>query len=305
MSLLRPVAALAEIRELDVTGWPVTAPENRGKREKFWILAPHGNEWLRKEPRLGRPYERAVEGMVLRLARCVGLSAPESHLCWWSQGSEVRRGIVVKRFTRQLLRSRYELSLGGDLIRGVDPGYDPNQRGAHTLPRIRETLLRWEEALHGAGMLQQFSDMVLFDAWVGNSDRHQENWGVLHRPDKARLAPIFDTAACLGSELLDSHGLLVDRPHVRVEEYISRCGSGFGSGAPKELISQDEVIRQMASWPEWKESKRWLPKFRRALDHRLGPFLATCPDGLWPGPRRELALCLLRKRLEWLEARTT
>jgi len=209
----------------------------------------------------------------------------------------------VKRFTRQLVRARYEFSLGGDLIRGVDSSYDPTHRGAHTLGRIRATLLRWEEALHGAGLLQQFADMVLFDAWVGNSDRHQENWGVLHRPVKARLAPIFDTAACLGSEQLDNYDLLADREHVRVQKYIARCGSGFGDGTTKGLLRQEHVIQEMSAWPEWRNSTRWLPKFRRALERRLGPYLATVPDELWPAPRRELALLLLQNRLVWLEAR--
>jgi hypothetical protein len=43
----------------------------------------------------------------------------------------------------------------------------------------------------------KFLDMMVFDALLGATDRHIQNWGVIvnaHRPRRYRLAPIFDTA---------------------------------------------------------------------------------------------------------------
>ena len=236
VALRRSTRPLGELREEDVTSWLENARELRGKRPKFWVSDPVGRQWLRKEPRQSRPFERPVEVVVLHSARALGLPAPESSLCVWQDVTgELHRGIVVRRFTRGVRPERSELSLGGDIIAGVDATYDPSQHGHHTLRRIRVALEHWERERHGAGLLQQFADMVLFDAWVGNSDRHQENWGVLHSPTAARLAPIFDTAACFAVELPDDHLLLADPGTVRLEKYISNCNSGFGDGREDAL----------------------------------------------------------------------
>ena len=295
---------MKKLREVDVSSWRIAGQETRGKREKFWVVDPQNQEWLRKEPREKRPYERAIEATVLRMARALGLAAPASNLCCWVRtDGDSRTGIVVRRFATW--PGRYEFSPGGDLIGGVDKSYVPLDRRAHTLDRIRFALEYWERQRNGIGLLQQFADMVFFDAWIGNSDRHQENWGILHNPAVARLAPIFDTAACLGAEQLDKYDLLADRRAVRLEEYVADCRSGFGDGVNKKLLKQEQVVSEMSRWPEWKESRRWLPKFDRLLRSEVAPYLASVLDAFWPENRRELAGLLLRTRLDWLKAHVT
>ena len=43
-----------------------------------------------------------------------------------------------------------------------------------------------------------FCTMLLVDAWLGNQDRHAENWGIIRSPESSRptirFAPVFDTA---------------------------------------------------------------------------------------------------------------
>lgn len=61
-----------------------------------------------------------------------------------------------------------------------------------------------------------FARMVAFDAWIGNGDRHQDNWSVLLPEDESRcrLAPMYDPAACLGTELQDGHLQLDPQPRT-------------------------------------------------------------------------------------------
>ncbi|MGK7920019.1 MAG: HipA domain-containing protein [Trichodesmium sp.] len=44
---------------------------------------------------------------------------------------------------------------------------------------------------------------LLLDAWIGNTDRHHENWGFIMN-NSVSLAPTFDHASSLGRELTDS-----------------------------------------------------------------------------------------------------
>ena len=53
---------------------------------------------------------------------------------------------------------------------------------------------------------QQFFDMFVIDALIGNTDRHNSNWGFLyHKKDNTiDFAPIYDNGSCLNPMLEDS-----------------------------------------------------------------------------------------------------
>lgn len=60
----------------------------------------------------------------------------------------------------------------------------------------------------GSDFLAWWTKAVIFDALIGNTDRHTENWGFLvrRRPDGQptyQLAPLFDNATSLAYELKD------------------------------------------------------------------------------------------------------
>lgn len=48
-------------------------------------------------------------------------------------------------------------------------------------------------------LLERFWDMFIVDAFIGNWDRHNGNWGFLYddRTDEMRLAPVYDCGSCL------------------------------------------------------------------------------------------------------------
>jgi hypothetical protein len=94
---------------------------------------------------------------------------------------------------------------------------------------------------------QWWARALLFDALIGNTDRHPENWGLFLRqvpqslPGElpslrtlpkinVSLAPIFDNATSLGYEILESNiPALLDSGSL--ERYISR-GSHHAGWAP-------------------------------------------------------------------------
>ena len=56
---------------------------------------------------------------------------------------------------------------------------------------------------------EQFVGYLMLDALVGNTDRHHENWAVVvaQNTRDAELAPLYDTASCLGRERADDDRL--------------------------------------------------------------------------------------------------
>lgn len=55
-------------------------------------------------------------------------------------------------------------------------------------------------------MKEKFWDMFIMDSLIGNTDRHNGNWGLLvnARSNSARFSPIYDCGSCLNPMLEDS-----------------------------------------------------------------------------------------------------
>lgn len=280
-------------RVLDVGAWPIEQHESRGKRPKVWVRDPTGVLWLRKNPRAGRPSEPAIEAMMLRLAAAIGVPSAEGHVCTWSDDE---RGLAARLFNAP----EEELSLGVVELSATE-GYDPERHEMHTLDRMRATLLALEEA-SGVGLLRPFLEMLAFDAAIGNGDRHQENWGILRRAGvPTRLAPMFDPAACLGTELQDGHATL--QPDAPLDRYMARCPSGFGDG--KRLLGMVDVLAALDGWPEWPEILRsCLARTACAMD-TLQQVIGQIPPEWLSQERAAFACRLLRARLEWLARRSS
>ena len=47
--------------------------------------------------------------------------------------------------------------------------------------------------------------MYIVDAFIGNFDRHGNNWGFIKSNNKYRLAPIFDNGSCLYPQMVDEN----------------------------------------------------------------------------------------------------
>lgn len=65
--------------------------------------------------------------------------------------------------------------------------------------------------------------MLLFDTLIGNTDRHQDNWGLLWTQgyNHVRMAPVFDNGTSLGYEILESKMNHFSNP-IRMQTYIDK-----------------------------------------------------------------------------------
>lgn len=110
---------------------------------------------------------------------------------------------------------------GADLVRLTTPNYDDKQGRPHTFRhnvRICRTLGVRDAPGHWAAMLA-------FDALIGNTDRHPENWGILRQigrdPFRHWIAPVYDNGTSLGYETHDEK-LQYEMTPDRVERFIRR-----------------------------------------------------------------------------------
>lgn len=287
----------------DASSWPIVGEENRGQREKRWVLAPDGSVWLRKRHRPSRPYEPAIEVFALELARVCHIEAAQATLAYWrNDDGSPAHGVCVLRF----LRGNEELVGGQEVLCSVDRSYNPEDRPAHTLARVIAAL-RHHEALGDNVLVEPLCRVLLFDAWIGNADRHPGNWSLVRRDGGLRLSPMYDPAGSLGAELRDDALELAPPPQNkpaqvrdygrRLDRYVAGCPSGFGDG--KARVNLALVVRDAAA--QGLLARSLLAVFADRLRNAVPALLRTFDDEALPAMRKRFILAILERRLAWLQ----
>jgi hypothetical protein len=179
-----------------------------GSRPKFWF-GRDGARWLFKATRPDQGEDWA-EVLAADAAEALGLPHADYQLATFLG----QRGVVTPTFQTP----GFDLVHGNELLQRVDPTYPPEgmryvRTRRHTLDAVATALgslgiglpTGWAAPVDVSRAEEVFAGYLLLDAWIGNTDRHHENWAVLFsRADVTiHLAPTFDHAASLGSHETD------------------------------------------------------------------------------------------------------
>lgn len=163
----------------------------RRLNHKNWIryIAKTGHKWY--------PIESITELLMNRLGTIFGLKMAESRIAMI--GGELRF------LSRYFLHSYEELVHGADILAGYlnETTRYVEEVDEQKMTRDLFTLQVIEEAvgnlfLHQRDdIMHELSKLVIFDALVGNNDRHFFNWGVIRSVKSSFqpfFAPVYDTA---------------------------------------------------------------------------------------------------------------
>lgn len=306
---------------IDVSSWPVASEEPLGSKEKDWLRRPvraggPDELWLWKAAR-ERTGDDWAEWASGGLAALLGL--PHAAVELASRGG--RRGTISRDFRHR----RGAFVPGNELLWLADPSYPRGRKrkvAQHTVERVLARLGQ-PEVLVPPGLAPEFrtADEVfvgylMFDAWIGNQDRHHENWGVVvwdERQDAKSgadpvggsmqvrtapmLAPSFDHAASLGQSQNDSQRELRlntrDRP-AHIESWARTARSPFYG----ESVAQDRPLTTFEAFdlaaarlPD--AAAAWLRRLQTVEWADVASTIAAVPDSLITPTARTFALRLL------------
>ncbi|MDN5600108.1 MAG: HipA domain-containing protein [Brachybacterium sp.] len=208
---------------LDVSSWSPLDEEWLGEQEKVWLAEPDGPPgasraaWLFKpsrrtelpgrrgaSPRRFTWSDAGSEWIAHQLAALIGVPSAEIRLA--------RREGVSGALSRDVSSPREDLH-GGDLFLSELLGRDyiPNaekarNRRGHNLEVIGRVLDGLDGPATGSGANAQetFAGYLLLDAWIGNTDRHCDNWALTIDGSVRRLAASFDHGSALAAGKEDS-----------------------------------------------------------------------------------------------------
>jgi hypothetical protein len=297
------------VREYGIWQLPGTRiPENReplGSKEKLWFRDPG-----EKEPRVLFKFNRPGTGedwsekIAAELAQLLGLPHSKVELATF----EDQRGAALVDFTD---KGRVALVHGNELLEFVDPDYPTQQRYRavkHTVAAVQNILTRPAVHLPDAprslpsGVTDAFGVFIgylMLDAWIGNTDRHHENWGLLwHADDEPRrlvLAPSFDHASSLGRELTDDARKRAGKPSqgTPAERYARRARSAFYPGDGSARAISPQAAFQLAAVSRPLAGRAWLDRLAGSSQEAVREIVEAVPESLMSSIAKDFACALL------------
>jgi hypothetical protein len=267
--------------------------EQLGSKSKFWFTHSDQQEWLFKR---GRQNEDWSEKAASVLAGHLGLPHAEVELarCAGQPGT----------ISRSFLLQGDRLVHGNELLFELDTSYPMTGRfhvSKHTVEAVAAAFDRFQvsvwnncpeqlpDSFDGRDL---FLGYLLFDAWIGNTDRHHENWAVVQRGEKRLLSPTYDHASSMGRNETEERAKLRLQgkdPRVTVKLYAEKCRSALFDPltTDKPMPAVDAFFYAAKQRPGARDY--WLSRLESTKDIFVYSALRQIPDGLISASHRKFA----------------
>jgi hypothetical protein len=285
--------------------------EQLGTKYKFWYEDEQLGRSLFKE---GRPNtgENWAERLAAELALVIGLP----HAYYELAAFRALEGVVSPSFVPEGGR----LVHGNELIGGVDMETDNADRKyysdrSHTVSRV----FSFFRAVHDVrppvdfvpfGHVELAVDVLvgylMFDAWIANQDRHNQNWGLVRGfGNDVHLAPSFDHGSSMGRNETDARRqqILTTRDrNQQISAYVKRATSGLypplAGNKTRPLSTIDAFAYAAKLRPQAAAS--WLDQLRAVTPEFISSLVGLIPPTHATDVTKEFTsqlLCANRARL--------
>jgi hypothetical protein len=198
---------------IDVADWPAddffaTYPEGARDKRAFFppdnCALPFINKSRRYLFKLSdKRYKDQFWGEIVahRVGQMIGVSVPPAYPAIDSSRNEA--AALIEWFYEDGKQASVH---GGRFMQQMIPGFDMKTGKQHNFRAIRRLfgLFQKSNSLADPHWLEAWAKVFIFDALIGNTDRHQNNWGLLFDSSREQgpvdLAPWFDNGTSLGCE---------------------------------------------------------------------------------------------------------
>ena len=284
---------------VDIPADAPESPEALGSKPKFWFQHQDLGLCLYKVARPGSG-EDWSEKAAEQIAGFLGLPHARYELASWRspQTGEQTRGVI----TPTLVPTTGRLILGNELLVAKVRGYQsaggaPHYRNSqHTLNVALELIGTaeaslppdWDAPVGIETTIDLFAGYLLLDAWIGNTDRHHENWAFIERgtglpgcvPVRS-LAPTFDHASCLGRNEPDANRerrLYGTDKRYSIAAYTAKAYSAFyGTETDSRPLTALETFNRVAAAHPGAASA-WLSRLNQVTEEDVRETFLRFPE---------------------------
>ena len=319
-----------DVEFIDASDWLELEWLNTGgTRAKRVLQSPQGDEWYfkrseKKPAKNNKPekyyrYEFWSEIIAHQLGNLLGLNVLRYDIA-------INRGEIGCISPLMINKDKEQLIEVGRYMTSLNPAFLPEDnktRNEYTFQLLEQTINEYSLTEYWSIFFQT----LLFDAIIGNTDRHQENWAFLGKSthitevggDSTKLqqvqlqmtnlvgmAPIYDSGSSLGRELSKERVESLLKDEKALFKYINYGKAEVHWNNRK--LSHFELIGQLLNSP-YLEKVRFSSSFINHWDDKIVKEIVINIDNSvpepWhsyciPNPRKNLIIKILTLRTEIL-----
>ncbi|WP_148077331.1 HipA domain-containing protein [Comamonas sp. BIGb0124] len=280
--------------------------EPLGTKYKFWYQDTNLGLCLFKE---GRPNtgENWAEKVTSHLAEILGIPHAQYELATYEQ----RRGVI----TPTLATFGSRIIHGNEILAAL--AHDahteelrPYRNTSHKLQRVlayfKQTQdsvappAEWDASKDIHTALDVFIGYIMFDAWIGNQDRHDQNWALIRKSNGLlSLSPSYDHGSSLARNLMDSERekrLTTSDKGYHISTFATKAKSGFfphEEGEKSVALGTVEAYRR-ASARSTGAAEWWKNRLASVDFDDVARVINDVPDDWMSEKSREFTLQLLK-----------
>jgi len=155
---------------IDISEWELYGGATIGKRIKKVVIHPDIFDlYYFKEPEEKYLWEFWSEIISYEIGKKLGFNVLKYE--------PAVSGDVVGCLSKSMVEPfEQELILGQQFLLGIKPNFEKKKGTDHTFELVEEF---FDSGFVSATLINDFIEMLVFDAVIGNRDRHQQNWAII------------------------------------------------------------------------------------------------------------------------------
>ena len=183
-----------------------------GARDKTLVYCPvsapydflkTSHRYLFKKSSHRYPEQYWVEILAYRISTYMGIIVPPAFVAY---DEKINQSAALIEWFYSPLTDIY--IAGGNYFKRLIPNFDEKSGCQHNFETIRQ-IFGESDFTRALDWQTYWAKALAFDALIGNTDRHQDNWGIIIRREKEaphkikeiHISPVFDNGTSMGHEI--------------------------------------------------------------------------------------------------------
>ena len=128
------------------------------------------------------------------IGKMIGVDVPKTWIATYKNSNQNGCGVLTEWFY-DAHADNQQLVVGRSILRGLMPNYHHVQH--HNLKAI----LDYARSIGINQAAKIWGRIMLFDLIIGNGDRHDDNWAIIHTAQGPKFAPAFDNSSAFLTQM--------------------------------------------------------------------------------------------------------
>ena len=229
--------------------------------------------------------EACSEKMAYEIAKILGYNCARVELAIDNEG---RLGVLNYYFTNKIDTTHT------DIIAFLNKDVK-ERKEYYTISNIKSVLDNIDKSL-----FRNFIKIMIFDALIGEQDRHEENWGISQITSKICISPLYDNGDSLLREFKDNNYAQKYYDGLKdFDTFIQKSKTLIYKENHKNKYKHFELIKYLYdNYPQYTSLE--ISNLKKLTDKKIIDVVTKVPDDLLTSKHKEYIIKYLIKRRDML-----